>query len=161
MAVAWLVLGMVLLWIELHHLGFFAIFGAFGSFAAAVVSLIAPTAYLGQGVLFAAVTVGGVAALRPVASRVYENRHRGSHASIGVHGGIVGQEAVTLDQVGSEHGVGHARLAGERWLAVSGDGRVIEPGRTVTVTAIHGTTLVVWPVDGMFYPADHPTEDPT
>jgi membrane-bound ClpP family serine protease len=37
------------------------------------------------------------------------------------------------------------RLAGERWLAVSSAGLSIPPGTPVVVTAVQGTTLVVWP----------------
>jgi membrane-bound ClpP family serine protease len=66
----------------------------------------------------------------------------------GVHGGLTGQEAVTLDEVTDAHRVGHVRLAGEKWLAVSGGGGLIAAGTTVLVAAVQGTTLVVWPVDG-------------
>ncbi|HEV3227549.1 MAG TPA: NfeD family protein, partial [Acidimicrobiales bacterium] len=65
---------------------------------------------------------------------------------IGVHGGLVGQEAVTLDEVGDQHHLGHIRLAGERWLATT-SGPNIDAGRSVFVTAVRGTTLEVWPVD--------------
>ena len=66
--------------------------------------------------------------------------------TIGVHGGLVGQEAVALDEVGDTHHVGHVRLAGERWLAITG-GPNISAGTSVFVTAVRGTTLEVWPVD--------------
>jgi membrane-bound ClpP family serine protease len=48
--------------------------------------------------------------------------------------------------------VGHVRLAGERWRAVSGADVPIPPGTTVLVTAVRGTTLTVWPVDGHLPP---------
>ena len=80
-------------------------------------------------------------------SAALESR-RADVLSPGVHGGLVGQEVVTLDRVGGPDGAGHVRLAGERWLAVSGAGDPIPAGTTVLVTAVDGTTLVVWPVDG-------------
>jgi hypothetical protein len=79
---------------------------------------------------------------------------------LGVHGGLVGQTAVTLDRVGDEHAVGHVRLAGERWLAISGEGRPIDAGREVTVSAVMGTTLVVWPADGLFPLLEQGSHDP-
>jgi membrane protein implicated in regulation of membrane protease activity len=161
MAVAWFIFAAALLFIELHHLAFFALFGSIGAAAAAVLALVAPGEYTAQGVLFVAVSIAGVVAVRPVVSRVYEHRHPTGRVAIGVHGGLVGQEAVTLDQVDGRHGPGHARLAGERWLAVSGDGRAIEAGRSVTVTAVQGTTLVVWPVDGLFFPVEPVERPPT
>jgi membrane-bound ClpP family serine protease len=66
----------------------------------------------------------------------------------GVHGGIVGQEVLTLDAVGDAVHPGHVQLAGERWLAVSGDNRPIEAGVRVLVMDVQGTTLVVYPADG-------------
>jgi membrane protein implicated in regulation of membrane protease activity len=46
--------------------------------------------------------------------------------------------------VGDAHEVGHVRLNGERWLAISGAGGI--PANTkVVVTAVQGTTLVVFP----------------
>jgi membrane protein implicated in regulation of membrane protease activity len=154
MAIAWLVLGLALLWIELHHTAFYALFGALASFAAAVTAVVAPHAYVVQALVLVLVTVIGVAALRPLVSGVYERRHPGGLRLKGVHGGLVGQDAVTIDRVASEADVGHALLAGERWLAISGDGRAIPAGRHVTVTAVVGTTLVVWPVDGLFPTSD-------
>jgi hypothetical protein len=44
------------------------------------------------------------------------------------------------------------RLAGERWRAVSGSDVPIPPGTKVLVTAVQGTTLTVWPVDGHLPP---------
>jgi membrane-bound ClpP family serine protease len=60
----------------------------------------------------------------------------------------VGQEAVTLDEVADERHIGHIRLVGERWLAVSGSGDPIPAGTKVLVTSVRGTTLIVWPIDG-------------
>jgi membrane protein implicated in regulation of membrane protease activity len=141
--VAWLVVGLVLVYVELHTVGFFAIFGAAGAFAAAIVSAFSPEAYAVQGIVGGVVTVAGVAALRPFVSRSFAVRRGSGAGARGVHGGLVGQEAFTLDEVGRAHLVGHARLAGERWLAVSEDGAVIPPDTVVVVTAVEGTTLTV------------------
>ena len=70
---------------------------------------------------------------------------------------LVGQEVLTLDRVGGLDQVGHVRLAGERWRAVSGAGVRIPPGTTVLVTAVRGTTLTVWPVGGHL-PSDSEVE---
>lgn len=139
----WIVVGVVLLAVEMHHWAFFALFGALGSFAAAGVAAVAPSAVpaqVGTGIATAAV---GIVAVRPFVSRVV-HRHRGGRVALGVHGGLVDVETVALDRIGGRHAPGHVRLAGERWLAVSGDGRVIEPGSTVLVTGVEGTTLTVW-----------------
>jgi membrane protein implicated in regulation of membrane protease activity len=145
--VVWLVIGVLLLLFESRHLAFYALFGAAGSFAAAIVATIAPHALPAQVGAAAAVAVVGVVAVRPYVSRAFAHRHEGNVAR-GVHGGLIGQEGLTLDEVGDEGTSGHVRLVGERWLAVSGSGTAIPPKTTVLVTAVRGTTLTVWPVDG-------------
>jgi membrane protein implicated in regulation of membrane protease activity len=146
MLLAWVILGVVLLAVELHHLGFFALFGAVGAFGAAGVAAVAPDAVAAQCVVALAVTAAGVVAVRPYVSRAYDHSRR-PHGIRGTHGGLVGGEGVTLDEVGESHGDGHVRLYGERWLAVTGAERSIPAGVAVVVTAVRGTTLVVWPVD--------------
>jgi membrane protein implicated in regulation of membrane protease activity len=144
--VAWLVIGGLLLLLEMHHWAFYALFGAIGAFGAAVVALFAPNAIPAQLAVGAGLCVAGVVAVRPFVSKALDARRSG-HVIRGVHGGLVGLEAVTLDEVGDTHRAGHVRLTGERWLAVSGGGPPIPPDSTVIVTAVRGTTLVVWPIE--------------
>jgi membrane protein implicated in regulation of membrane protease activity len=141
----WLVLVVVLVLFELHHLAFYSLFFAIGALAAGIVAVVAPDAIGLQAIVAIAVSIAGVIVARPYVSNAF-HRHKGGHVARGVHGGLVGQEAVTLDEVGDLHQIGHVRLAGERWLAVTGGPR-IEAGRSVFVTAVRGTTLEVWPVD--------------
>lgn len=148
MLIAWLILGALLLLFEMHHLAFFAMFGAIGSLAAAVVAVLAPEAIALQAGVALGVSAVGVVAGRPFVSRAIDLRQSGFSVK-GVHGGLVGHEAITLDDVGDAHRVGHVRLTGERWLAVSGSGQVLPEGTVVVVTAVQGSTLVVWPVDGI------------
>ena len=148
MVIAWLVLGALLLLFEMHHMAFFAMFGAIGSFAAAVVAALAPTAIPVQTGVALGVSAVGVVAVRPFVSRAFDARRAGFSVK-GVHGGLVGHEGVTLDEVGDAHRVGHVRLTGERWLAVSGNGHTLPAGTVVVVTAVQGTTLVVLPVDAV------------
>jgi membrane protein implicated in regulation of membrane protease activity len=147
MLVAWLVIGALLLLFELHHLAFYALFGTIGCLAAAVVAVFLPSAVPAQAGVAVGVALAGVVAVRPMVSKAFPH-HLGDHVARGVHGGLTGEEALTLDEVGDTHAVGHVRLAGERWLAVSGGGTPIAAGTTVLVSAVRGTTLVVWPVDG-------------
>ena len=148
MVVGGVVIGVLLFLIELRHLAFYALFGAVGSLAAAIVAAAAPSAVPLQVGVAVGVAGVGVVAVRPYVSRAFEHRREG-HVARGVHGGLVGQEAVTLDEVGDAPQLGHVRLVGERWLAVSGSGDRIPARTTVLVTAVQGTTLTVWPVDGL------------
>lgn len=146
MVFVWLVLAVVLILFEMHHFAFYALFGVIGSVAALAVALVAPSAVGVQAGVAVVVSAVGVVGVRPLVSNAFESR-RGGHVVRGVHGGLVGAQAVTLDEVGDEHHPGHLRMAGERWLAVNGGPGALPAGTTVVVTAVRGTTLTVWPVD--------------
>jgi membrane protein implicated in regulation of membrane protease activity len=143
-AIVWLVIGVVLVLAELRHLAFYLLFVGAGCLAAAAVALVAPSAIGAQAAVAVAVAVAGVTAVRPAMNRAF-HQHQGGEVARGVHGGLLGQEALTLDVVGDVHERGHVRLGGERWLAVSGAGEPIAAGTPVVITAVDGTTLTVWP----------------
>jgi membrane protein implicated in regulation of membrane protease activity len=146
-ALAWLVLGVILLAVELHHLAFFSLFGAVGCFAAALTAVFLPDAIPLQLLVAAGVAALGIVAIRPMVSRRFHVRSGTGALGRGVAGTLVGEEVMTLDEVGDIRLVGHVRLAGERWLAASGSGQTIPAGTKVLVTAVEGTTLIVWPVE--------------
>jgi membrane protein implicated in regulation of membrane protease activity len=141
--VLWLVLTMALLAFELHHLAFFALFMAAGTLAAAIVALLAPGAIVIQVLVSLGMGAASTAGLRPLARRAYERRRIGGTVARGVHGGLVGHEALTSDIVGDKNSPGHVRLAGERWLAATAEGHTIEAGAPVIITGVNGTTLSV------------------
>jgi membrane protein implicated in regulation of membrane protease activity len=151
--VVWVVVGLALIGVELHHLAFYALFVAIGAFAATGVAAVAPSAIAVQVLTMVATSALGILALRPFVSRAFAQRHENDHITPGVHGGLTGQQVLTLDVVRGTTAPGHVRLAGERWLAVSGDDRPIPAGTKVVVTAVVGTTLTVWPT--------HPSEEAT
>ncbi len=162
MVVAWLVLGVILLAFEMRHLAFYALFAAIGCFAACVTALFVPIIPVQVGV--AIVVAGlGIATVRPMMSKRFNPHEDHGPLGRGVAGTLVGEEVLTLDAVGDTHAPGHVRLAGERWLATSGSGSSIPEGARVLVTAVQGTTLVVWPVDGVIapeLPSTYPAVDP-
>jgi membrane protein implicated in regulation of membrane protease activity len=151
LVIAWIAVGVVLIGVEVHHLAFYALFGALGCFAAAIVALVAPGLIPLQLLAAVVVALAGIWLLRPYVKRAVTARRGGAHPP-GVHGGFIGQEVVTLDVVGGHDNVGHVRLAGERWRAVSGADHPLPAGTHVLVTAVEGTTLVVWPTDGHLPP---------
>jgi membrane protein implicated in regulation of membrane protease activity len=145
MAIIWLVIAVALIAVELHHLAFFALFGALGAGAAAVVALFAPGAIALQMVVAVGVSAAGVAFMRPYVSRAFA--HRGSALRVGgVHGGLVAAEGVTIDEVAVGR-VGHVRILGENWLAVPWDDQPIAPDTPVVVTDVTGTTLTIRPAN--------------
>lgn len=143
--VIWFAVALALLVAELASTTFYAVFLAAGAFAAGLAAFFLPDLPIGiQLLIGAAVAVAGVAGIRPLLGR--QLRGRGGNASVpGVHGGFIGQRALTLDVVGDDLHPGHVRLAGENWLAVSADHDMIHASASVIVSAVRGTTLVVRP----------------
>ena len=146
MVAFWFVAGLVLIAVELHTVAFYSVFIAIGSLAAGLLALFVPdSAIWVQAALAAVVSLIGLVAIRPFASRTFLHGS-GGVVSRGVHGGLVGQEALTLDMVGDEHHPGHVQLASERWLAVTDAAQPLSADTAVTVTAVRGTTLLVRPI---------------
>jgi membrane protein implicated in regulation of membrane protease activity len=140
----WVLIGVVLLAVEMHHLAFFAMFGAVGALAAAVTAVFAPTAIPLQILVAIVVAAVGLVAVRPHMSRAFARRGPGLVIG-GVHGGLVGARGITTDEVGPRPG-GHVRLLGENWLAATATfSPPIPPATHVIVTAVVGTTLTVTP----------------
>ncbi|MDX3093897.1 NfeD family protein [Streptomyces sp. ME01-24h] len=114
----------------------------FGMFAVGAVAA-AIAAGLGLGItaqvlIFAVVSVAGVAVVRPLANR---SRAQRPELRSGVDA-LRGRQAVVLERVDG-HG-GRIKLNGEVWSARSLDtGRTFEPGESVDVVEIEGATAVV------------------
>ena len=145
--VVWLVAGLLLVALEVHSQAFFAIFLALGAFAATVVSVVGAPVWL-SAIAFAGVAVAGTLLVRPTLRRVSDRRMGPRLALPGSSDGLVGSRALTLDEVGDEHHPGHARLAGERWLAVTDEPGGVAAQTQVMVIDVRGTTLVVMPLTG-------------
>lgn len=142
--VIWILLAVLLLAIEMHHLAFFAVFAAAGTVAAAITAAFVPHALLLQLIVAIVVAALGLVLVRPHMSRAFAQLGPGVVIG-GVHGGLVGARGITTDTVGSTAG-GHVRLLGENWLAVTDTcSPPILPATPVCVTRVVGTTLTVLP----------------
>ncbi|MFI5954742.1 NfeD family protein [Cryptosporangium sp. NPDC051539] len=95
-----------------------------------------------QALVFALVSVGSLAAVRPLAKRRLEiARDPVKHGIDAVRG----SDALVLQQVDEHHGL--VKIGGEQWTARAYDStQVIEPGQTVQVVEVKGATALVWRV---------------
>lgn len=98
-----------------------------------------------EWVVFLAVSVATLAALRPLARRLELQTPMQS----GVGGSRwVGRSGVVLEEVPPDRSAsGTVRIDREEWRAESAHGRVIAVGARVRVVAVEGTRLVVEPAD--------------
>ena len=106
--------------------------------------------FLGVGVgwewlAFVAVSGSSFAVLWPIGRRLQQ---RSSASGVGADR-WVGRQGVVLSDIPGEIGAtGLIRLEREQWRAESGVGGVpIRKGTTVLVSRVHGTRLVVFPLD--------------
>ncbi len=151
MVIVWILIAVVLLAVELHHMAFFAIFGTAGAAAAALVSVVAPSALPLQCAVAVVVAAAGILLARPYVSRAFAHRRSGVQIG-GVHGGLISARGITLDHVGTDV-AGHVRLLGENWLARTRSNEIIPPSTPVVVVAVTGTTLTVEPAPEKGNPA--------
>jgi membrane protein implicated in regulation of membrane protease activity len=135
----WLILAVVFGLGEIATLGFFLAPFAGGAAVAAVVSA-AGVPFVGSLAVFLAISVILLAALRPLARR----HLRMPPALRTGTAALVGKQAVVLERIANEEGVGCIRLDGEVWTARSYmDDETYEAGTQVQVVEIRGATALV------------------
>ena len=93
---------------------------------------------------FVVVSVAGVAALRPLARRLDDDK---ASEGIGARRWI-GQPATVLAEIPAGlNETGMVRVGREEWRAGTVDGSPVPAGTPVRVVDVTGTRLVVWPVE--------------
>lgn len=137
----WLCLGLVLATAELLTLDLTLIMLSTGAFAACLVALGLPDVVWLQCVVAAVVSCSTLFFLRPSLLAKFRSAP-GYSSSIE---SMVGSSALAVSTITPQRG--DIKIDGQLWSAVtSSPGQFIEPGATVTITAIDGVTAVVAPV---------------
>jgi membrane protein implicated in regulation of membrane protease activity len=116
---------------------------AVGALVAAILAY-ADVSVTTEWVVFIAVSIATLGALRPLARRL--NRDA-IDDGVGSRRLVGGQATVLRDIPGGDE-LGMARVDREEWRAQSYDGTPIAAGTTVRVADVQGTRVIVAPVDG-------------
>jgi membrane protein implicated in regulation of membrane protease activity len=137
--IVWVVAGCVLGAGEMHTGGFFLAPFAIGALAAALVSVVGAGLPLAV-VVFLVASLLVLLTLRPLA-----RRHRQLPPRIRTGAAaLVGRDAVVLERIANQEGVGCVRIDGEVWTARSyEEDDVIPAGERVQVVEIRGATALV------------------
>jgi membrane protein implicated in regulation of membrane protease activity len=139
--IIWLIAGVFAAVGEILTAGFFLAPFAVGAFGAMLVALVGGGGVI-QAVVFAALTLGCFALVRPIATR---HMHTPPRIRTGT-AALIGQSGIVLDRIANDEGVGSVRLDGEVWTARAYDDlAVIEAGTKVQVVEIRGATALVAP----------------
>jgi membrane protein implicated in regulation of membrane protease activity len=137
--IIWVVAGCLLGVGEMHTGGFFLAPFAVGALVAALVSLSGVGLPLAL-VVFLLASLMVLLTLRPLARR---HRHLPPAIRTGA-AALVGRNAVVLERIANQEGVGCVRIDGEVWTARSYDeDEVIPAGERVQVVEIRGATALV------------------
>ena len=135
----WLVACILLLASEAHTQAFYGVFLALGALVAAGFDYVGADLWI-QGVVFVAVSVGGVLLFRPLLMHWFPKSGHGAQIT-GVQG-WKGQAGISEDEIGDRQHPGHVRLGGERLLAFTNGGPIPAESH-VEVQEVLGTTLLV------------------
>jgi membrane protein implicated in regulation of membrane protease activity len=136
--VAWLGLAVVLGIVEVTSLDLVFAMLAVGALSGAVTAL-ATDSLLLQVLVFAAVSVGMIFVVRPIAL----NHLRTPRAIRTGVAALIGERGLVLEQVDAQNG--RIKLRGEVWSARTYDSQhVIEAGKNVEVVKIDGATAIVY-----------------
>ena len=140
-ALLWLAAAIVLAIAEMFGGELVLLMLAGGAFAAAGVDFVWEPPLWVDGLVFAAVSVLLLVAVRPIAKRHMLNRP----AVLMNTEALEGRPAVVTETVDGDDG--RVKIGGDIWSARSVDpAQVLEPGTHVTVVEIDGATAVVWRV---------------
>jgi membrane protein implicated in regulation of membrane protease activity len=124
---------------EMHTSGFFLAPFALGALVAALVSLAGVGLPLAL-VVFLLASLMVLLTLRPLARRHIQHPPRIRTGAAA----LVGSDAVVLERIANQEGVGCVRIGGEVWTARSyEDDDVIPAGERVQVVEIRGATALV------------------
>lgn len=139
-ALIWLALLIFFLVVEAATVGLVSLWFAAGALGALVTALLGGGIWL-QAVVFLAISVAALAALRPLLRRYVEPRKVATNADR-----ILDAEGVVIQTIDNRAAVGQIRVGGAVWTARSDSDTPIEKDTTVRVLRIEGVKAIVAPV---------------
>jgi membrane protein implicated in regulation of membrane protease activity len=131
----WLVIGIVLIIAEMATLTFYLLWLGLASFAAAIVAMLAPDAFVLQVFVGIVVAVALTVYTKPLTRRL-----RSSKGYTDVIYQLVGQEGIVIERIPG-NGLGVVRVGNETWSANAEE--PLDIGTQIIVVQSHNTTLQV------------------
>ena len=136
-SICWLAVFVLLIVIELATMGLTTIWFAGGAVAGFIASM------LGANVVIQAVVFFVVSIVLLIFTRPFAVRYINSNKTKTTIDGLIGQEALVLEEINNIRETGCARLEGKEWTARSVDDTVIPADTVVIVERIEGVKLIV------------------
>lgn len=136
-SICWLAVFVLLIVIELATMGLTTICLAGGAVAGFIASMLGANVVI-QAVVFFVVSIVLLIFTRPFAVRYINSNKTKTNID-----GLIGQEALVLEEINNIRETGCARLEGKEWTARSVDDTVIPADTVVIVERIEGVKLIV------------------
>ena len=136
-SICWLAVFVMLIVIELATMGLTTIWFAGGAVAGFIASMLGANVVI-QAVVFFVVSIVLLIFTRPFAVRYINSNKTKTNID-----GLIGQEALVLEEINNIRETGCARLEGKEWTARSVDDTVIPADTVVIVERIEGVKLIV------------------
>ena len=136
-SICWLAVCVLLSVIELATMGLTTIWFAGGAVAGFIASMLGANVVI-QAVVFFVVSIVLLIFTRPFAVRYINSNKTKTNID-----GLIGQEALVLEEINNIRETGCARLEGKEWTARSVDDTVIPADTVVIVERIEGVKLIV------------------
>ena len=136
-SICWLAVFVLLIVIELATMGLTPIWFAGGAVAGFIASMLGANVVI-QAVVFFVVSIVLLIFTRPFAVRYINSNKTKTNID-----GLIGQEALVLEEINNIRETGCARLEGKEWTARSVDDTVIPADTVVIVERIEGVKLIV------------------
>ena len=136
-SICWLAVFVLLIVIELATMGLTTIWFAGGAVAGLIASMLGANVVI-QAVVFFVVSIVLLIFTRPFAVRYINSNKTKTNID-----GLIGQEALVLEEINNIRETGCARLEGKEWTARSVDDTVIPADTVVIVERIEGVKLIV------------------
>ena len=136
-SICWLAVFVLLIVIELATMGLTTIWFAGGAVAGFIASMLGANVGI-QAVVFFVVSIVLLIFTRPFAVRYINSNKTKTNID-----GLIGQEALVLEEINNIRETGCARLEGKEWTARSVDDTVIPADTVVIVERIEGVKLIV------------------
>ena len=136
-SICWLAVFVLLIVIELATMGLTTIWFAGGAVAGFIAYMLGANVVI-QAVVFFVVSIVLLIFTRPFAVRYINSNKTKTNID-----GLIGQEALVLEEINNIRETGCARLEGKEWTARSVDDTVIPADTVVIVERIEGVKLIV------------------
>jgi membrane protein implicated in regulation of membrane protease activity len=137
----WLIIAVLLGIFEATNLSFYLLFVALGAVGAAIAALLGANLGVELITLSVVAVLGVLVARKPLVAKLESGQ--GRHQLLSGAQGLVGQEAIVVEEVNGSLNPGIVRARGEEWPAISYDDTPHVPGEAVLIVELDRTRLVV------------------